>query len=82
MLITLWLGHRTNRCYCLMRTKLGQQLAVTGLRDLQHHLFGTPLQIRAIVGDEYALLTAEELVTLLGVQVESFLDPSLARAPT
>jgi len=30
-----------------------------------------------VVGDEYALLSAEELVTLLGVQVQSPLDLSL-----
>jgi hypothetical protein len=70
-----------HNCYCLMRTELGEELAVTGLRDLQHHLFGTPPQIMVIVGDEYALMTAEELVTLLGVQVSSLLDLSLAESP-
>jgi hypothetical protein len=71
-----------HNCYCLMRTDLGEELAVTGLRDLQHHLFGTPPQIMVIVGDEYALMTAEELVTLLGVEVNSLLDLSLAKSPT
>ena len=71
-----------HNCYCLMRTELGEELAVTGLRDLQHHLFGTPPQIMVIVNDEYALMTAEELVTLLGVEVNSLLDLSLAQSPT
>jgi hypothetical protein len=71
-----------HNCYCLMRTDLGKGLAVTGLRDLQHHLFGTPPQIMVIVGHEYALMTAEELVTLLGVEVNSLLDLSLAKSPT
>jgi hypothetical protein len=71
-----------HNCYCLMRTGLGEELAVTGLRDLQHHLFGTPPQIMVIVGDEYALMTAEELVTLLGVEVNTLLDLSLAESPT
>lgn len=71
-----------HNCYCLMRTDLGEGLAVTGLRDLQHHLFGAPPQVMVIVGDEYALMTAEELVTLLGVEVNSLLDLSLADSPT
>lgn len=66
-----------HNCYCLMRTDLGQRMAVTGLRNLQHHLYGTPAQVLAIVDDEYALLTVEELVTRLGVQVTRLLDPSL-----
>lgn len=70
-----------HNCYCLMRTDLGQQLAVTGLRNLQHHLYGTPAQVLVIVGDEYALLTAEELVTRLGLHVTDLLDPSLAGRP-
>jgi hypothetical protein len=52
-------------------------LAVTGLRDLQHHLYGTPAQVLVIVDDEYALLTVEELVTRLGLHVTDLLDPSL-----
>jgi hypothetical protein len=31
------------------------RLAVTGLRDLYHHLFGARPQIVVIVGDEYAV---------------------------
>jgi hypothetical protein len=68
-----------HNCYCLMRTDLGQRLAVTGLRDLQHHLYGTPAQVLVLVGDEYALLTVEELVTRLGLQVTELLDPTLRR---
>lgn len=71
-----------HNCYCLMRTELGEELAVTGLRDLQHQLFGTPPQIMVVVGDDYALMTAEELVALLGVEIETMLDPELAEAPT
>jgi hypothetical protein len=71
-----------HNCYCLMQTDLGEKLAVTGLRDLQHHLFGTPPQVMIVVEDEYTMMTAEELVTLLGVEVETLLDPSLAEAPT
>ena len=70
-----------HNCYCLLRTDLGQQLAVTGLRNLQHHLYGTPAQVLVIVGDEYALLTVEELVTRLGLHVTDLLDPSLAGRP-
>lgn len=77
--IALKLG--AHNCYCLMQTDLGQRLAVTGLRDLQHHLYGTPPQVMVIVGDEYALLTAEQLVTLLGLQVARLLDPTLAAPP-
>lgn len=66
-----------HNCYCLMRTDLGAEWAVTGLRDLQRRLFGTPPQIMVVVGDEYALLTPEQLVTLLGVQVRDLLDPTL-----
>jgi hypothetical protein len=68
-----------HNCYCLMRTDLGQRLAVTGLRDLQHHLYGTPAQVLVILADEYALLTVEELVTLLGLQVTELLDPTLRK---
>jgi len=60
-----------------MRTELGQQWAVKGLRSLQHYLYGAPAMVMVVVGDEYDLLTAEELVVLLGVQVRSPLDPSL-----
>ena len=67
-----------HNCYCLMRTSLGQRLAVTGLRNLQHHLYGAPAQVLVIVGDEYALLTIEELVTLLGLHVTDILDPTRA----
>jgi hypothetical protein len=66
-----------HNCYCLMRTSLGQRLAVTGLRNLQHHLYGTPAQVLVIVRDEYALLTIEKLVTLLGLHVTDLLDPTL-----
>jgi hypothetical protein len=33
--------------------------------------------VLVIAGDEYALLTVEELVTLLGLQVADLLDPTL-----
>jgi hypothetical protein len=69
-----------HNCYCLMRTDLGQQLAVTGLRDLRHHLYGTPPHVMGIVGDEYALLTIEQVVTLLGGKVTRLLAPSLGCA--
>jgi hypothetical protein len=68
-----------HNCYCLMRTDLGQRLAVTGLRSLQHHLYGTPAHVLVIVGDGYALLTVEELVTLLGLRVTELLDPTLSK---
>lgn len=68
-----------HNCYCLMRTDLGQRLAVTGLRSLQRHLYGTPAQVLVVVGDEYALLTVEELVTRLGLQVTELLDPTLGK---
>jgi hypothetical protein len=73
--IALKLG--AHNCYCLMRTELGQQWAVKGLRGLQHYLYGAPAAVMVVVGDEYTLLSAEELMTLLGVQVQSLLDPSL-----
>jgi hypothetical protein len=66
-----------HNCYCLMRTDLGQQWAVKGLRSLQRYLYGAPAVVMIVVGDEYELLTAEELVALLGVQVRSPLDLSL-----
>lgn len=66
-----------HNCYCLMQTDLGRQWAVTGLRSLQQYLYGAPPQVMVVVEDEYALLSAEELVTSLGVQVDSLLDPSL-----
>jgi hypothetical protein len=69
-----------HNCYCLMRTDLGTQWAVKGLRSLQHHLYGAPAVVMVIVGTEYTLLTAEEFATLLGVQVRSLLNPNL-RAP-
>jgi len=66
-----------HNCYCLMRTDLGQQWAVKGLRSLQHYLYGTPALVMVVIDTEYDLLTGEELVLLLGVQVRSQLDPSL-----
>ena len=66
-----------HNCYCLMRTDFGQQWAVKGLRSLQRYLYGAPAVVMVVVGDEYDLLTAEELVVLLGVQVRSPLDLSL-----
>ncbi len=65
--ITLKIG--AHNCYCLMRTDLGERLAVTGLRDLQHYLYGAPPVIMVVVEDEYGLFTAEELVGLLGVDI-------------
>ena len=41
------------------------------------YLYGAPPQVMVVVDDEYALLSAEELVMSLGVQVHSLLDPSL-----
>jgi len=66
-----------HNCYCLMRTDLGQQWAATGLRSLQQYLYGAPPLVMVVAEGEYTLLTAEELVTGLGVQVSSLLDPSL-----
>jgi hypothetical protein len=66
-----------HNCYCLMRTELGQQWAVKGLRSLQHYLYGAPAAVMVVIGDQYTLLSAEELVTLLGVQVRSPLALSL-----
>ena len=66
-----------HNCYCLMRTELVQQWAVKGLRSLQHYLYGAPAAVMVVVGDEYTLLSAEELVTFLGVHVQSTLDLSL-----
>lgn len=71
-----------HNCYCLMRTDLGAAWAVTGLRDLQRRLYGTPPQIMVVVGDEFALLSAEELVTHLGVKVTALLNLSHAEVPT
>jgi hypothetical protein len=68
-----------HNCYCLMGTELGQQWAVKGLRSLQHYLYGAPPTVMVIAGEEYVLLTAEELVTSLGVHVNSLLDPSLGK---
>jgi hypothetical protein len=73
--ITLKIG--AHNCYCLMRTELGQQWAATGLRSLQHYLYGAPPLVMVVAGDEYMLLTAEELVTSLGVQVNALFDLSL-----
>ena len=71
-----------HNCYCLMRTDLGEEWAVTGLRDLQHHLFDSPPQIMVVVEDEYALLTAEEFAISLGMEVQTLLDPTLTESPT
>lgn len=68
--------------YCLMRTDLGEEWAVTGLRDLQRHLFDSPPQMMVVVDDEYALLTAEEFALSLGVEVQTLLDPTLTESPT
>jgi hypothetical protein len=66
-----------HNCYCLMRTELGQQWAATGLRSLQQYLYGAPPLVMIVADDEYMLLTAEELVTSLGVQVNSLFDLAL-----
>jgi hypothetical protein len=66
-----------HNCYCLMRTELGQQWAATGLRSLQQYLYGAPPLVMVVADEEYMLLTAEELVTSLGVQVNSLFDLSL-----
>jgi hypothetical protein len=70
-----------HNCYCLMRMDLGAEWAVTGLRDLQRHLWDAPPQIMVMVEDSYALLTPEELVLALGGEVHELLDPSLAESP-
>jgi hypothetical protein len=70
-----------HNCYCLMRTELGAQWAVKGLRSLQHYLYGAPPAVMVVVENEYALLTAEELVTRLGVHVQSLLNPDLRTSP-
>ena len=70
-----------HNCYCLMRTDQGMQWAVKGLRSLQHYLYGAPPAVMVVVGAEYALLTAEELVTLLGVHVQTLLNLDLRAAP-
>jgi hypothetical protein len=66
-----------HNCYCLMRTELGQEWAATGLRSLQQYLYGAPPLVMVVADEEYVLLTAEELVTSLGVQVNSLFDLSL-----
>jgi len=66
-----------HNCYCLMRTELGQQWAATGLRSLQQYLYGTPPLVMVVANGAYMLLTAEELVTSLGVQVNMLFDVSL-----
>ena len=66
-----------HNCYCLMRTDLGEEWAATGLRSLQQYLYGAPPLVMVVSGDEYMLLTAEELVTSLGVHVNSLFDLSL-----
>jgi hypothetical protein len=71
-----------HNCYCLMRTELGEEWAVTGLRDLQHHLFGSPAQIMVVVDDAYALLSAEEFATSAGVEVRALLDSARVETPT
>jgi hypothetical protein len=68
-----------HNCYCLMRTELGQRWAVKGLRSLQRYLYGAPPTVMVVAGKEYALLTPEELVTSLGVHVDSLLDLSLSK---
>jgi hypothetical protein len=68
-----------HNCYCLMRTELGGQWAVKGLRSLQQYLYGAPPTVMVVVGKVYMLLTAEELVTSLGVHVNSLLDLSLSK---
>jgi hypothetical protein len=66
-----------HNCYCLMRTELGQEWAATGLRSLQQYLYGAPPLVMVVADEEYMLLTVEELVTSLGVQVNSLFDLSL-----
>jgi hypothetical protein len=66
-----------HNCYCLMRTDLGEQWAATGLRSLQQYLYGAPPLVMVVSDGEYMLLTAEELVTSLGIQVNSLFDLSL-----
>ena len=66
-----------HNCYCLMRTDLGAEWAATGLRSLQQYLYGAPPLVMVVADGEYMLLTAEELVTSLGIQVNSLFDLSL-----
>jgi hypothetical protein len=70
--IALKLG--AHNCYCLMQTEMGEEWAVTGLRALQHKLFGSPPQVMVVAGEEYALFSAEELVGLLGVEIAQRLE--------
>jgi hypothetical protein len=71
-----------HNCYCLMRTELGAAWAVTGLRDLQHQLFGSPPQFMVVVDDMYALFSADEFATCLGVKIQALADMARAEVPT
>ena len=52
-------------------------MAAKGFRDLQRLLRSEPPKVLVVVEGEYALLTIEEIVGLLGVKIkESFLPKS------
>ena len=71
-----------HNCYCLMRTELGAEGAVTGLRDLQHHLFDSPPQFMVVVDDVYALFSADGFAMCLGVEIQALGDVARAEVPT
>jgi hypothetical protein len=78
----IYLKIGAHNCYCLLNTRLGERLAVKGLRGLQQKLWrGTPPWIMVVVGGHYGLFTAEELVTLMGVQVKETVGLKSARQP-
>jgi hypothetical protein len=65
-----------------LNTRLGERLAVKGLRGLQQQLWrGTPPWIMVVVEDNYGLFTAEELVLLMGVQVTETLGIKSVKQP-
>lgn len=69
-------------CYCLLNTRLGERLAVKGLRGLQQQIWrGTPPWIMVVVEGNYGLFTAEELVLLMGVQVTETLGIKSVKQP-
>lgn len=75
IMTSLYLKIGAHNCYCLLNTRLGEQLAVKGLRGLQQHVWkGAPPQIMVVAGENYGLFTAEELVMLMGVRVKETLS--------
>jgi len=75
--LSIYLKIGAHNGYCLLNTKLGERLAAKGFRDLQRLLRSEPPKVLVVVEGEYALLTIEEIVGLLGVKIkESFLPKS------